>query len=391
MRPAPRRDAPVEVEISDDPRFRGEPSPRHVEADDVSDAFDDDGGDDDGGDDGDDAPDHGGADGDTDSEGEGTDGALPAIEGERTQVKTVKVDSERGGQRLDNYLFTALKGVPKTHVYRILRTGQVRVNGKRAKPDQRIAGGDLVRLPPVRTSAPEDPAFASERSLAEIARAVIFEDKRYLAIDKPSGLATHGGSGIRLGAIEIIRQLRPTESLELVHRLDRDTSGVLLLARKRSALTQAQAAMREGRVRKRYLALLVGKLKKEKTIVDAPLRKDTLRGGERMVEVAEDGKPSLSEFRVLQRFRQATLVEVFIETGRTHQIRVHAQHIGHPVAGDPKYGDAEANLTLRGSGLHRMFLHAAELSFEMGEHGSYTFNAPLPAELSDVIDRLPAA
>ncbi len=304
-------------------------------------------------------------------------------------VRVVEVPQDREGQRLDNFLVGQLKGVPKTHIYRLLRTGQVRINGKRCKADSRLAAGDKVRIPPVRVADPTEPAVASDRALEALQRAILFEDKRFLVLDKPHGLAAHGGSGIKLGAIEMLRQMRPHDTLELVHRLDRDTSGVLLLAKKRSALTAAQAAMREGTVRKRYLALIVGRPRKDKTLVNVALRKSVLRGGERMVAVDDDGKPSLSEFRVIERYRDASLCEVLIDTGRTHQIRVHAQHMGHPVAGDPKYGDAEVNQALRAYGLTRLFLHAAELSLSLPDGGEQTFSAPLPDNLKAVLDRLP--
>lgn len=313
----------------------------------------------------------------------------PAKPSEDTsKVRIVAVPEDRDGQRLDNFLFNLLKGVPKTHVYRILRTGQVRVNGKRAKPDTRIAGGDQLRIPPVRVADPGTPAQASERSLESLKSRIVFEDRNFIAIDKPSGLASHGGSGIALGAIEQLRQLRPDESLELVHRLDRDTSGILLFAKRRSALTAVQERIRSGKVTKKYLALLAGRVPKDKTVVDAALQKSVLQGGERMVRVDAEGKASRSEFRVKQRFADATYVEVKIDTGRTHQIRVHAQHLGCPVAGDEKYGDQTANKTLRGKGLKRLFLHAAHLSFDLGELGDYSFNAPLPPELARVLDAL---
>jgi 23S rRNA pseudouridine955/2504/2580 synthase len=303
-------------------------------------------------------------------------------------VRQERVPEDRAGQRLDNFLFGLLKGVPKTHVYRLLRTGQVRVDGKRAKPDQRLAGGELLRIPPVRVATPEDPVQASERSLRDLGARIVFEDRNFIALDKPSGLASHGGSGIKLGAIEQMRQLRPRESLELVHRLDRDTSGVLLLARRRSALTAIQALIRDGQVRKRYLALLVGALATPRMLVDAPLRKQVLQGGERMVRVDPEGKPSRSEFRLLRAYGDASYVEVVLHTGRTHQIRVHAAHIGAAVAGDPKYGDEAANKRLRECGLRRLFLHAVELGFRLPEGPEYLLSAALPPELAAVLDRL---
>ena len=309
--------------------------------------------------------------------------------GAASSVQKVRVPDDRDGQRLDNLLFGLLKGVPKTHVYRLLRTGQVRVNGKRAKPDTRVAAGDELRIPPVRVPAASEPPRASERSLRLLDHAILAEDARYLALDKPSGLASHGGSGIALGAIEQLRQLRPQATLELVHRLDRDTSGVLLLAKKRSALLAAQAAIREGTARKRYLALLVGRMPRERVKVDAPLEKSVLQGGERMVRVDPAGKPSRSEFRLIEQRGPYAFVEVLIDTGRTHQIRVHAAHLGLPVAGDPKYGDAAANKALKAQGLNRLFLHAAELQFRTADGGHHAFHAPLPPELVAALDALP--
>jgi 23S rRNA pseudouridine955/2504/2580 synthase len=303
-------------------------------------------------------------------------------------VRHLRVPDERDGQRLDNFLFTLWKGVPKSHVYRLLRTGQLRVNGKRAKPELRLAAGDELRLPPIRTATPALAPKAAPRALDELASRIVLEDRNFLALDKPSGLAAHGGSGIRLGAIEQLRQLRPRESLELVHRLDRDTSGILLVARRRSALTAIQALIRAGAVRKRYLALLAGRLPQRRLRVDVALRKSVLRGGERMVTVDEEGKPSRSEFRVLRSFEGTDFVEVLIDTGRTHQIRVHAAHLGAPVAGDDKYGDAEANRRLRQLGLRRLFLHAAELSFELPDGPGYSISAPLPPDLAALLEAL---
>lgn len=303
------------------------------------------------------------------------------------QVARVRVEADREGQRLDNFLVTRLKGVPRSLIYRICRSGEVRVNGGRAKPDQRLLGGDEVRIPPLRLPSRDEAGAPPAALLERIEAAIIHEDRDFLVIDKPAGIASHGGSGVSFGAIELLRASRPRESLELVHRLDRDTSGVLVLARRRSALTGLQAAIREGRVKKRYLALIPGFLPRSPLVVDAPLRKSVLQGGERMVRVDEEGKPSRSRFIELERFAEASLVEVALDTGRTHQIRVHAQHIGHPLAGDDKYGEREFNKAMRERGLRRLFLHAARFEFSLGE-SRHVFNAPLAPELSTIIDGL---
>jgi 23S rRNA pseudouridine955/2504/2580 synthase len=303
----------------------------------------------------------------------------------------VRVPDDRAGQRLDNFLLGQLKGAPKSLIYKIVRSGQVRVNGGRAKAETRLEGGDEVRIPPVRLAEAGEQAPPPKGLLAALEAAIVFEDARLLAINKPSGLASHGGSGISHGAIESLRTLRPRESLELVHRLDRDTSGLLIVAKKRSALTELQALMREeGGIAKRYLALLVGRMPDGVMTVDAPLHIGLRQGGERHVQVHPQGKPSLSHFRVLERRGGHSYCEVRIETGRTHQIRVHAQHIGHPVAGDDKYGDPETNKRLREQiGLKRLFLHAASLEFALdGGRAPYLLDAPLAPELVEVLDRL---
>lgn len=304
-------------------------------------------------------------------------------------VRLVRVEEDRDGQRVDNFLLGQLKGAPRSLIYRILRTGEVRVNGKRAKPDTRLAGGDQVRIPPVRLDAPTDRGPAPQAPMQQLASSIVYEDRALLALNKPSGVATHGGSGISFGAIELLRQLRPDESLELVHRLDRDTSGLLIVAKKRSALTELQRLIREGRLEKRYLTLLVGELPGKPFTVNQPLLKSTLQGGERMVRVDAEGKPSVSHYRLIERAGAHSYVEVRIDTGRTHQIRVHSAYAGHPVAGDEKYGDKEANRALKAAGLKRMFLHAASLRFALkdGEQ-PYVLNAPLPDELRRVLDTL---
>jgi 23S rRNA pseudouridine955/2504/2580 synthase len=306
-------------------------------------------------------------------------------------VRRVLVAPDRDGQRLDNFLLGQLKGAPRSLIYRICRTGEVRINGKRAKPDSRISGGDEIRIPPVKLSEPADKGTPSTAAQQRLEQAIVFEDRHLLALNKPSGVASHGGSGISFGAIELMRAARPGATLELVHRLDRDTSGLLVIAKKRSALAELQALMREGGMDKRYLALLVGDLRRPNVTVDAPLAKSLLQGGERMVRVDAGGKDSLSHFRVIDRFGGHTYVEVRIDTGRTHQIRVHAQHLGHPVAGDDKYGAADANRALKPLGLRRMFLHAASLQFSLQASSErYLLSAPLPSELKVVLDRLSA-
>jgi 23S rRNA pseudouridine955/2504/2580 synthase len=265
------------------------------------------------------------------------------------------------------------------------------VNGGRAKAERKLEGGDEVRIPPVRLAGPAETGAPPRGLLEALEASIVFEDARLLAINKPSGVASHGGSGVSFGVIEALRALRPKDTLELVHRLDRDTSGLLVLAKKRSALTELQALMREeGGISKRYLALLVGRLPDGVLTVDAPLHVGLRQGGERHVQVHASGKPSRSHFRVLERRGGQSYCEVRIETGRTHQIRVHAQHLGHPIAGDPKYGDEDANKRLREqAGLKRMFLHASTLEFALdGGRAPYLLNAPLVPELVDVLDRL---
>jgi 23S rRNA pseudouridine955/2504/2580 synthase len=302
-------------------------------------------------------------------------------------VRQVEIGPERDGQRIDNALSTLLKGVPKSVIYRILRTGQVRVNGKRAKPDTRLTAGDLLRVPPVRVAEKHETEGPAAGQVAEAAAAVIFEDKHFLVIDKPSGMASHGGSGVSHGAIELMRAGRPHEHLELVHRLDRDTSGVLVFAKTRAGLTGLQAAIREGQVVKQYLCLMVGHPAKAKFNVNVPLAKSVLQGGERMVRVSDNGKPSLTFFQEMEQYPGARLMQATLGTGRTHQIRVHAAHIGHPLAGDPKYGDREANKRFRNKGLQRLFLHASHMGFEL-DGRAYSFSTPLPDDLKLFLDRL---
>jgi 23S rRNA pseudouridine955/2504/2580 synthase len=302
-------------------------------------------------------------------------------------VRQVDIGPERDGQRIDNALATLLKGVPKSMIYRLLRTGQVRVNGKRARPDTRLSAGDRLRIPPVRTGERPAEQGPAPEMVSQVADAVIFEDKHFLAIDKLSGIASHGGSGVSHGAIELLRAARPDQHLELVHRLDRDTSGVLVFAKTRAGLTGLQAAIRAGEVTKQYLCLMVGHPPKARFDVNAPLLKSVLQGGERMVRVSDNGKPSLTFFREMEQYTGARLMQATLGTGRTHQIRVHAAHIGHPLAGDTKYGDREANKRFREKGLQRLFLHASHMGFEL-EGRAYGFSTPLPDDLKNFLDVL---
>jgi len=306
------------------------------------------------------------------------------------KVRRLTASEEDSGQRLDNFLFRTLKGVPKSHVYRLLRTGQVRVNGRRAKPDYRLENGDELRLPPVRQEEKAAPGLPPRWQQEALQGAILFEDERLLVVNKPAGMAVHGGSGVAFGVIETLRQIRPeARSLELAHRLDRETSGCLIVAKRRSALRTLHAVFREGRVEKRYLALLAGAWSGGERSVDVPLEKNRLQGGERMVKVGGAGKRSESVFRPLRKFRDAALAEVQILTGRTHQIRVHAAHLGHPVAGDDKYGDREANKRFKAAGLKRMFLHAHTLVFDHPESGErLQLTAPLDGELEALLERL---
>jgi 23S rRNA pseudouridine955/2504/2580 synthase len=271
----------------------------------------------------------------------------------------------------------------------LVRKGEVRVNGHRADPSQRLAVHDKVRVPPVRLEPEGAPRRVPRPLLERLRSAIIVEDERLLVIDKPSGIAVHGGSGVSFGVIEVLRALRPEDTLELVHRLDRDTSGCLLVARKASALRALHALLREGQFEKRYLALVKGHWQHGRTRIDVPLRTDLRVGGERTVKAHPSGKAALSEFRPLQFFgKRATLMEVTLHTGRTHQIRVHAAHAGHALAGDEKYGDPQFNSESAELGLARMFLHAHSVGFEWPQGGAFSASAPLPADLSAVVDRL---
>jgi len=309
-------------------------------------------------------------------------------------VKTLAVDDDSAGQRLDNFLMRHLKGVPKTHVYRIIRSGEVRVNKGRSSADQRVAAGDLIRIPPVRISAQvqaKEDAPAPAREFE-----VLLEDEALIAIDKPAGVAVHGGSGVSFGVIEQLRRARPASlNLELVHRLDRETSGVLLIAKKRSALKHLQDQFRDRETGKTYLALVLGLWPSNKKVIDVPLFKYTVATGEgegerRVKVVGKDdpnGQRAITLVRVARTVGPYTLLEVTIKTGRTHQIRVHLASQGHPIAGDDKYGDFEQNKQLQKLGLKRMFLHAWQLKFQHPVSARpVTVKAPMPAALQQFID-----
>ena len=309
----------------------------------------------------------------------------------RTGVQHFEVTEEEAGQRLDNCLQRRLGTIPRSRIYRLIRKGEVRVNGHRARPELRLQLHDRIRIPPVRI-LPREPGVRPSGDLAvRIEQAIVHQDDRLIVLDKPAGIAVHGGSGVSFGVIEALRAARPGEPLELVHRLDRDTSGCLLIARRSAALRELHALMRANTFEKRYLVLVRGKWDLGAKRIDVPLRTDTRVGGERTVRAAASGKASVSDFRPVQFFgRTATLMEVTLHTGRTHQIRVHAAHAGHPVAGDEKYGDAVFNESMRDLGLRRMFLHAHSLSFSWPRGGEFSINTPLPAELATLVDVLAA-
>jgi 23S rRNA pseudouridine955/2504/2580 synthase len=321
----------------------------------------------------------------------GKSGDAPAPPGATSAVSYVVADERDAGQRLDNFLVRTLKGVPRTHVYRLLRKGEVRVNSRRARPDQRLAVGDRVRLPPVRQAEPRASSTPRDDLQARVTAAILYEDADLIAINKPAGLAVHGGSGLSHGVIEALRAARPElGELDLVHRLDRETSGCLLIAKRRAALRDLHAQLREGRVEKRYLALVCRHWQLGHKRIELALATDERRSGERHVAVRSHGQAAVSTFHPVQFYGNvATLMEVELGTGRTHQIRVHAAHAGNPVAGDDKYGDRDCNTRLREMGLVRMFLHAASIGVTRpGTAEPLHISAPLPEDLRAVLDAL---
>lgn len=316
--------------------------------------------------------------------------SVPAI-----PLKVSYVDATEGdaGQRIDNFLMRILKDAPRSLVYRVLRSGEVRVNSGRVGPEYRLKEGDRIRVPPVRIK-PRAEADAPSRSLRDfIAAAIIHEDRDLLVVNKPAGVAVHGGSGLSFGVIETLRALRPElKELELVHRLDRETSGCLLVAKRRPVLRELHARLRERDMEKRYYALVCGRWPFGNKTIDLPLKTNLKQGGERVVRVHPEGQEAVTTFNPVRTFAKlATLLDISLGTGRTHQIRVHAAHAGHPVAGDEKYGDRDRDALLKPFGLNRMFLHAHSLSFERtGSSAVFTVSAPLPDELQTLLDRLTA-
>lgn len=308
-------------------------------------------------------------------------------------VSHITIDDDRAGQRIDNFLLSQWKGVPKSRIYRLLRKGEIRVNKGRVKADYKLLSGDLVRLPPVRLPATKTLPVPGERLRALLASSILYQDDKILVLNKPPNIAVHGGSGVDLGVIEVLRQHFEAPRWELVHRLDRETSGCLLIAKKRSALRNLQQQFRDKQTRKTYLTLVTGYWPNRCREVNLPLMKNQLESGERIVKVSAEGKPALTQFWVQHRYQDATLLEVGLVTGRTHQIRVHTQAQGHPIVGDDKYGDSEVNKRFRSLGLKRLFLHAHELHFNLpaseGENGRrLSVEAPLAPDLQSVLDTL---
>lgn len=305
-------------------------------------------------------------------------------------IQHIAVTNDHSGQRLDNFLMSRLKGLPKSRLYRIIRKGELRINKKRVKPDYRLQEGDIIRIPPLRLTPSIKKNNLNKKLIELLEKSIIFEDSYFLALNKPSGIAVHGGSGIHLGIIEAFRLLRPQlKFLELVHRLDRDTSGCLLLAKKSSALKEVQELLRSGEIKKTYIALVAGHWPKSLLKIDAPLYKNQLQSGERIVRVQTDGKSSITEFSIQRYYPELTLITAMPLTGRTHQIRVHTQFAGHPIIGDEKYGNKESNKKMRQLGCKRLFLHASQLEFTLHSiEKTIVLKSELPDTLNQVLKRL---
>jgi len=306
-------------------------------------------------------------------------------QGVHTKVRKVSIDAEQAGQRIDNFLRRELPGVPKGRLYRILRRGEVRVNGGRIRAEYKLQEGDEVRIPPARVKAPGD--APADGKAAGMADRIIYEDKRLLVVDKPSGVAVHGGSGISHGVIELLRHARPElKDLSLVHRLDRETSGCLVLAKRRSALRELHERFREGQVEKNYLALAVGDWQYGEQLIDKPLLVENRKGGERHVIVSKGGKPAQTRVALSRTFGKYSLLLCSPQTGRTHQIRVHLQALEHPILGDERYGDKEQNKLAKKSGLKRLFLHAQSIAFPDDSGNDRHFTAPLSDDLERFLE-----
>lgn len=310
-----------------------------------------------------------------------------APESNLPKVQWLQITENNCEQRLDNFLMSYLKGVPKTRIYRMVRKGEVRVNKGRVDVSYKLALGDVVRIPPVRVAEAKEEVIVQPTLKYSLENHVLFEDDGFIVLNKPSGFAVHGGSGINSGIIEALRQLRPQQKfLELVHRLDKETSGCLLIAKKRSVLKLLHEMFRGDGMQKTYLALLVGQFKRKKQWVDAPLLKNVSQGGERMVTVSQAGKAAETLFTRVETFAEATLVRAEPKTGRTHQIRVHAAWLGHPIVGDSRYGEDGVNKAFKKRGYKRLFLHAEQLKFVHPVTGKpLHFQAPLPDELAKLL------
>jgi 23S rRNA pseudouridine955/2504/2580 synthase len=304
----------------------------------------------------------------------------------KNSVRHVEVIKERDAQRLDNFLITQLKGVPKSAVYRLIRTGQVRVNGKRCKPHSKLFEGDKVRIPPVHTRE-EGSVIISDAVIQQITEATLYADDNYIVVNKPSGMAVHSGSNLPWGLIDVVQQSHKKEYIELAHRIDRETSGCVILARSGQALKHVSEQFRNGSLSKRYLCLMEGQLKPGKSIVDVPLLKLSTEAGNKM-EVNSSGKSALTHFQLLESFADASYVEAELFTGRTHQIRVHAAHLNHPLACDDRYGNRKTRKVWKKRGLKRLFLHAHQLEFESISGSKISVEAPLPETLRKVLDTL---
>ena len=303
------------------------------------------------------------------------------------QVQHVEISEDNSDQRLDNFLISRLKGVPKSHIYRIVRKGEVRVNKGRVDVKYRLAEGDIVRIPPIRVAERTEESFVTQNLKNALLQGILFEDEGFLVINKPAGFAVHGGSGVSSGIIEGLRLIRPeAHFLELVHRLDKDTSGCLIIAKKRSVLRNLHEIFRNDKVQKTYLALLSGQWSRKQQVITAPLLKNVSKGGERIVVISPSGKAAETLFKRLKIFRNATLVEASPKTGRTHQIRVHAASLSHPIVGDERYGSDEVNKLFKEKGYKRMFLHAQTLKFQHPVSGVLiNISAPLPPQLEKLL------